>query len=152
MWNITWGLIYADYYMQIVICKLFLLFLAYTHRSFISIIVTRVYLLFNSVRSSGLVRKQVVEKEIKERLTHIKRLQYFLVDFMLAYFSFLNLLFIPPFNHLSFHQLVYYIYPHQDQLVNQSIIRSLYLVLSSLLLGDCCLSHNSIIINSLHLY
>ena len=52
--------------------------------------IIKAQLLLDSAGSNKLVRRGAVEEEIKERLTHITRLSYFLVDFMLAYFSFAN--------------------------------------------------------------
>ena len=48
----------------------------------------------------------------KGMLIHITRLPYFLVNSILAYFSFANWSFIPPYDYLLFHQLVYHIYHH----------------------------------------
>ena len=56
----------------------------------ILIFVTEHILLIDSTKGSGLVRGGDVEEKIKERLTHTMRLSYFLIDSMLAYFSFAN--------------------------------------------------------------
>ena len=62
----------------------------HTYQSLTSMFVTKAHLLLDPARGSGLVKGGSMEEEIKERLTHTMRLPYFLVNFMLAYFSFEN--------------------------------------------------------------